>query len=78
MVDFQYNNIFVSSGLNENGFQGFTHLNDTIQQGVALLERIMRCGFVGGSMLPGIGFEVLKSPFQTRESLSSCCLQIWM
>lgn len=77
MVDFQYNNIYVSGGLNKNGPHGFIDLNGTIQRGVALFQRI-RCGFVGGSMLPGIGSEVSKSPFQTRESLSSCCLQIWM
>lgn len=36
-------------------------------QGLALFERIRRCGLAGGSVSPGVGFEVLKtqamSPF---------------
>lgn len=52
--------------LNENGHHRLIDLS-AWSPGVALFERLRRCGLVGGSLSLGAGFEVSKSPFQTQS-----------
>jgi len=46
--------------------------------GVALFERVRRCGLVGGNVSLGVSFGVSKAQSRPSGSLFFCYLLVWM
>lgn len=64
-------------GLNEKGSYRFI-FEFLVPSMVGLLGRIRRYGHVGGSVLLGLGFGMLKDSGHFELSLSASCLYISM